>query len=48
MTAVLIDTAVLEKAFTELRNELKHRPDMAWIPLQGILRLMSARGPSVK
>lgn len=41
MMAVLLETALLEKAFAELRNELRHRPEMAWIPLQGILRLMN-------
>ena len=48
MTAVLLDTGTLEKAFGELRNELTHRPEMAWVPLQGILRIMSARAPSMK
>ena len=38
----------LEKAFGELRNELTRRPEMAWIPLQGILRIMSAPAPSMK
>jgi maltose alpha-D-glucosyltransferase/alpha-amylase len=40
MRSVLVDTALLEKAFRELQSELKGRPDMAWIPLQGILRLL--------
>lgn len=40
MLSVLLDAAVLEKAFTELRNELQRRPDMAWIPMQGILRMI--------
>ena len=48
MIAVLIDTATLEKAFAELRNEMKRRPEMAWIPLQGILRMMSARPSTMK
>ena len=30
--------ATLEKAFAELRAELGRRPEMAWIPLQGIVR----------
>jgi predicted trehalose synthase len=36
----LLDTTILEKAFTNLRAELQRRPEMAWIPLQGILRLL--------
>lgn len=40
MLSVLLDSAVLEKAFAELRTELKRRPNMAWIPMQGILRLL--------
>jgi maltose alpha-D-glucosyltransferase/alpha-amylase len=43
MKAVLLDTGMLEKAFAELRNELKRRPEMAWVPLQGILRMMQSR-----
>ena len=39
---------MLEKAFAELRNEMKRRPEMAWIPLQGILRMMSARPSTMK
>ena len=40
MTSVLLETAQLEKAFGELRAELVRRPEMAWIPLQGIVRLL--------
>ncbi|MDF2691939.1 MAG: Trehalose synthase [Labilithrix sp.] len=40
MLSVLLDAATLEKAFAELRTELSQRPDMAWIPMQGILRLL--------
>src|SRR5690606_21293977 len=40
MLSVLLETSMIEKAFAELRNELRRRPHMAWIPLQGILRLM--------
>lgn len=38
---MLLETAMIEKAFYELRNELRRRPEMAWIPLQGIVRLMN-------
>jgi maltose alpha-D-glucosyltransferase/alpha-amylase len=38
--SILLDTTILEKAFTNLRAELQRRPEMAWIPLQGILRLL--------
>jgi maltose alpha-D-glucosyltransferase/alpha-amylase len=41
MLSVLLETALIEKAFAELRNELRRRPEMAWIPLQGIQRLMN-------
>ncbi len=39
--SMLLETSMLEKAFAELRHELRRRPEMAWIPLQGILRLMN-------
>jgi maltose alpha-D-glucosyltransferase/alpha-amylase len=38
--AVLLETALLEKAFGELRNEMRDRPEMAWIPLQAIVRMI--------
>ncbi|MBX3231554.1 MAG: maltose alpha-D-glucosyltransferase [Labilithrix sp.] len=38
MLGVLLDAAIIEKAFAELRSEVAHRPEMAWIPIQGILR----------
>src|SRR4029077_18638031 len=38
MRTVLFETSVLEKAFAELRSELTLRPQMAWIPMQGVLR----------
>jgi maltose alpha-D-glucosyltransferase / alpha-amylase len=41
MLSVLLETAMIEKAFAELRGELRRRPEMAWIPLQGIARLMN-------
>jgi maltose alpha-D-glucosyltransferase/alpha-amylase len=41
MLSVLLETALIEKAFAELRGELGRRPEMAWIPLQGIARLMN-------
>jgi maltose alpha-D-glucosyltransferase / alpha-amylase len=40
MLSALLDAALLEKAFADLRGELQRRPDMAWIPMQGILRLL--------
>ncbi|MBN9168084.1 MAG: maltose alpha-D-glucosyltransferase [Myxococcales bacterium 68-20] len=40
MLEPLLDAAILGKAFMELRTELQRRPDMAWIPMQGILRLI--------
>jgi hypothetical protein len=42
MTALLLETSILKKALAELRAELRHRPEMAWIPLQGILRIVAA------
>ncbi len=39
-TSALLDATMLEKAFVELRNELRNRPSMAWIPMQGILRMV--------
>ena len=46
MAAVLLDTGMLEKAFAELRGELQRRPEMAWIPLQGILRMVGGGRPT--
>jgi maltose alpha-D-glucosyltransferase / alpha-amylase len=46
MIAVLLETSTLEKAFAQLRTELRRRPEMAWIPLQGILRMIGA--PNVR
>ena len=40
MTSVLLETATIEKAFAELKVELERRPEMAWIPLQGIVRML--------
>jgi maltose alpha-D-glucosyltransferase/alpha-amylase len=45
MTAVLLETSTLEKAFGELRQEMRRRPEMAWIPLQAIMRMISAKPP---
>ncbi|MBS2015784.1 MAG: maltose alpha-D-glucosyltransferase, partial [Deltaproteobacteria bacterium] len=39
--ATLLDIALVQKAFSELGNELGRRPDMVWIPLQGITRLLA-------
>jgi maltose alpha-D-glucosyltransferase/alpha-amylase len=44
MVSILLECAQIEKAFGELRTELLARPDMVWIPLQGILRLLHADG----
>jgi maltose alpha-D-glucosyltransferase / alpha-amylase len=38
MRSALLEAMVLEKAFVELRSELRRRPQMAHVPLQGILR----------
>jgi maltose alpha-D-glucosyltransferase/alpha-amylase len=35
----LLTAFLLQKAFRELRHELLHRPDMAGVPLDGILQL---------
>ncbi|MBX3189890.1 MAG: maltose alpha-D-glucosyltransferase [Labilithrix sp.] len=40
IVSLLLDTALLEKAFAELGSELRRRPEMAWIPLQGIARML--------
>ncbi len=40
MLSTLLDAAILEKAFAELRAELQRRPEMAWIAMQGILRML--------
>jgi len=40
MLSVLLDAAILEKAFSELRTELERRSDMAWIPMHGVLRML--------
>jgi maltose alpha-D-glucosyltransferase/alpha-amylase len=40
MLEVLLDAAIIEKAFLELRTELHQRPAYAWIPMQGILRML--------
>ena len=38
--SVLLETALLEKAFGELRTEMRDRPELAWIPMRAILRLL--------
>ena len=40
MLEVLLDAAMIEKAFLELRAELHERPEYAWIPMKGLLRLL--------
>ena len=40
-TALLLDTVLLEKAFADLRHDLRRRPEMAWIPMQAILRQLN-------
>jgi maltose alpha-D-glucosyltransferase/alpha-amylase len=39
--SMLLETTMLERAFVELRSELRRRPEMTVIPLQGILRIMN-------
>ena len=41
--SLLLETALLEKAFGELRTELRVRPEMAWVPMQAILRTLRSR-----
>jgi len=38
--SVLLETALLEKAFGELRTEMRDRPELAWIPMRAILRML--------
>ena len=38
--SLLLETALLERAFGELRTELRDRPEMAWVPMQAILRML--------
>ena len=40
MLGALIEAGIMEKAFIELRSEMLHRPESAWIPIQGILRML--------
>jgi maltose alpha-D-glucosyltransferase/alpha-amylase len=40
MMSTLLDVSILEKAFTELNDELLRRPEQAWIPMQGVIRLL--------
>jgi maltose alpha-D-glucosyltransferase/alpha-amylase len=40
MLSILLEASILEKAFFELRAELARRPEMAWIPLQAIVRML--------
>jgi maltose alpha-D-glucosyltransferase/alpha-amylase len=46
MVGVLLETALLERAFAELRDELRRRPETAWIPLQGIRRMLETNANS--
>jgi maltose alpha-D-glucosyltransferase/alpha-amylase len=41
MLSDLLEAAVLETALAELRHELRERPERAWIPIHGILRLLA-------
>ncbi len=45
MLGTLLEAAIVEKAFAELRTELHRHPEMAWIPIQGILRLLGIELP---
>ena len=40
MLSALLEAGVIEKACVELRAELDERPEMAWIPMQALLRLL--------
>ena len=40
MLASLLEAGIMEKAFIELRSEMNARPEMVWIPIQGILRML--------
>nr|WP_240488792.1 maltose alpha-D-glucosyltransferase [Labilithrix luteola] len=40
LVSVLLEVSLMEKAFAELRTDLRGRPEMVWIPLQGILRML--------
>ena len=37
---VLLEAFLLEKALSEVGTELTWRPERAWMPLQGILRIL--------
>ncbi len=38
---------LLDKALYEVRYELNHRPDWAWLPLHGLRRLLAPQGATV-
>ena len=44
--AMLLDATLLERAFMELRVELRRRSALVWVPLQGILRMLRIEVPS--
>jgi maltose alpha-D-glucosyltransferase/alpha-amylase len=46
MLSVLLETSILEKSFGELKVDLQRRPQMVWIPIQGILRMLGIESPS--
>ena len=41
LLSVLLDASILERAFSELAAHLQRTPDQAWIPMEGILRLLN-------
>ena len=43
MISVVLGSSLVEKAYVELRSELRRRPEMVWIPLQGIVRILGAQ-----
>ncbi len=45
MVSMLLEATLMERAFTELRAELKRQSPNAWIPLQGILRMLRIEVP---
>ena len=42
---VLLEASLLERAFGELNAHLQRRPEQAWIPIEGILRLLGVEPP---
>jgi maltose alpha-D-glucosyltransferase/alpha-amylase len=47
MLPALLDAALIEKSFSELRGELAHHPERAWIPIHAALRLLGLEAPPI-